>query len=107
MAKEFAKTFYNSKSWKRCRASYITHRQSIDGGMCEECNESVGYIVHHRIPISRDNINNPEITLDFKNLEYVCKACHDRMEAHEFIKQKKLKCRFNDRGIPIPPHSDN
>lgn len=43
MAKEFAKAFYNSKAWKKCKASYI---ESVHG-LCERCEKS-GYIVHNR-----------------------------------------------------------
>ncbi len=39
MAKGFAKIFYNSARWKRCRDSYIQQRRIIDGGMCEECHD--------------------------------------------------------------------
>lgn len=46
MAKEWAKPFYNSKQWKQCRKSYIAHRISIDGGMCEHCHRELGYIDH-------------------------------------------------------------
>ena len=35
MAREFAKKFYNSKAWRKCRATYIEHRVAVDGGMCE------------------------------------------------------------------------
>lgn len=35
MAREFAKKFYNSKAWRKCRTTYIEHRVAIDGGMCE------------------------------------------------------------------------
>ena len=41
MAKEFAKGFYNSKQWKKCREAYIAHRKAIDGGMCETCKISI------------------------------------------------------------------
>ena len=103
MAKEFAKVFYNSKTWKKCRASYIAYRQSIDGGLCEECREDVGYIVHHKILLTQKNINNPDITLNHDNLKYVCKPCHDREEAHAFVKERDLKCGFDETGQPIPP----
>ncbi len=61
VAKEFAKAFYNSKKWKQCRAAYIAHRQAIDGGLCESCHEAPGYIVHHKIELTPDNINDPDI----------------------------------------------
>ena len=35
MAKEFAKKFYKSKEWKKCREGYKAERIKADGGMCE------------------------------------------------------------------------
>ena len=81
MAKEFAKRFYNSEKWKRCRAAYIKLRQGIDGGLCETCHEEPGYIVHHRIELTPENINDPEIALDFHNLKFDCHNCHNK-EGH-------------------------
>lgn len=42
MARDFAKQFYKSKQWQKCRASYILKRQGIDGGMCETCHQEPG-----------------------------------------------------------------
>lgn len=68
-----AKRFYNSARWKRCRESYISKVH----GLCERC-ESTGCIVHHKIYIDSININDPEITLNHENLEYLCIVCHNR-----------------------------
>lgn len=77
MAKDFAKPFYNSKAWKQCRASYIDKVH----GLCERCrlNGKVtpGYIVHHIDYITPNNINNPFVTLNHDNLEYLCLDCHN------------------------------
>lgn len=78
MAKEFAKAFYNSSAWKKCRAAYITYRQRIDGGMCESCHEVPGYIVHHKVELTPENINDPNIALSFGNLKYDCHVCHQK-----------------------------
>lgn len=105
MAKEFAKAFYKSKKWRTCRKSYIDMRINIDGGLCETCREQPGYIVHHTIVLTPNNINDSHISLNHKYLKYDCKDCHDREEAHAFIKEKSLKCTFDENGqpIPIPP----
>lgn len=78
MAKSFAKTFYASKEWQKCRSAYISHRRSVDGGMCETCHERPGYIVHHKEELTPDNINDPDITLGFNNLKYDCLECHNQ-----------------------------
>lgn len=82
MAKDFAKAFYNSRRWQQCKKSYIDQRVLHDGGMCEECRTNPGFIVHHRIILTEENITNPEVSLNHDNLEYVCKECHDRFEGH-------------------------
>jgi len=78
MAKEWAKSFYNSKAWQDCRESYI---QTVDG-LCERClkkKEYVpGYIVHHIEWLTPNNINDPMVTLNHDNLEYLCKSCHNQ-----------------------------
>ena len=102
MAKEFAEKFYNSKAWKKCRAGYIAERRMVDGGLCEECKEQLGYIVHHKITLTASNINDPDISLNFNNLKYDCKRCHDEEEQHAFIKKSKLLCTFDKDGQPIP-----
>lgn len=94
MAKEFAKDFYNSKSWKTCRAAYI---KSV-GGLCENCLAKgiyrTGDIVHHIIHISEKNIIDPTITLDWNNLRYVCRDCH----AKEHGTDGRRRYTVNDDG---------
>ena len=77
MAKEYAVRFYNSKQWKDCRKSYISKVH----GLCEHCLENdkhvPGYIVDHIEEITPVNINDPEITLNHDNLQYLCLECHN------------------------------
>lgn len=102
MAKEWSKPFYNSKRWKKCRDSYIAQRTLIDGGMCEECGKVPGYIVHHIVTLTPDNIMNPEVALNHRLMKYVCKECHDEYEGHG-VGHKKIKplCVFDKNGQPI------
>lgn len=102
MAKEWAKPFYNSTAWKEARAAYIKLRITIDGGLCETCGKKHGYIVHHKIPLTEENICDPEITLNFENFKYDCKECHDNEdENHGVNRKKECYCEFIN-GIPIP-----
>lgn len=68
--------FYNTKAWQHCRDSY---RASV-GGLCERCYKKglivPGEIVHHKIHITPKNVNDPNITLNFDNLELLCRDCH-------------------------------
>ena len=67
----FAYRFYSSKKWQRCRDSY---RQAMHQ-QCEECGAPAD-LVHHVIPLTRSNINDPFITLSFDNLKLLCRKCH-------------------------------
>ena len=73
MARDFAKRFYNSKQWVKCREAY---KQSVYG-LCERCGHP-GEEVHHKIYLTPENINDPYITLSFENLELVCSSCHNK-----------------------------
>ena len=90
--------FYKSKAWQKTRDAYITYRN----GKCERCNCG-GVIVHHKTYITSQNINNPEITLNFNNLELLCRKCHNQEHFKEEIAYK-----FDDDGNLIsPPHPQN
>ena len=104
MAKEFAKSFYNSKAWKKCRAAYIAYRQQVDGGICESCHEVPGYIVHHKIELTPENINDPDISLSFNNLKYDCHICHQKENSND-VAAGLVKYEFSDDGeiICSPP----
>ena len=85
MAKDFAIEFYNSAAWQHCRAAYIEHVH----GLCERCHKP-DFIVHHKVYLTPENIDNPDITLNFDNLEYLCLECHNgehRGRKHESIRE--------------------
>ena len=76
MAKEFAESFYKSKTWQRTREAYL---RSV-GGLCEECLKrgiyTPGVIVHHKIHLTPESIQHPEIALNFDNLKLLCRYHH-------------------------------
>lgn len=76
MARSFSARFYKSRAWQDAREAYI---RSVDG-LCERCMRRgvyrPGVIVHHIVHLTPENINDPEVTLGFDNLEYVCRDCH-------------------------------
>ena len=103
--REITQPFYSSKIWKDCRAAYI---KSV-GGLCERCRKR-GEIeagskkrpleVHHKIRLSAANINDPSVTLNWDNLELLCKDCHDE----EREKKKVLRrWRCGPDGHVEPP----
>lgn len=100
--------FYASKQWHKARKGYIAHRVNIDGGRCEECNFSQGYIVHHIIPITEANIGDAEVSLSWSNFRYVCKDCHDLYDGHGLAHNNTpAVVVFDENGDPltrvIPP----
>lgn len=101
MAQEWAKKFYKSIKWARCRNAYIQHRMVADGGLCEECRDKPGYIVHHKTALTADNISNPDVSLNLDNLEWVCKDCHDQFDGHGIRRSTVPLCRFDAEGQPI------
>jgi 5-methylcytosine-specific restriction endonuclease McrA len=70
--REFAKKFYKSAAWKKCRLAYIA---SVHG-LCERCSAG-GKIVHHKIYLGEHNINDAHVTLAHDNLELLCQECHN------------------------------
>lgn len=98
MAKEFAKAFYESDNWIRCRKAYA---KSV-GGLCESCLSkgiyTPGRIVHHKIRLTPDNINNPLISMGWGNLKLVCMDCH----AQEHKGNRIARYRFDKEGNISP-----
>ena len=37
-----------------------------------------GEIVHHKIALTPDNINDPSVSLSWDNLELLCRDCHGK-----------------------------
>ena len=88
MAQEYAKEFYNSPAWKNCRNAYAKSK----GHLCERCMAKgifkQGEIVHHRKHLTPENISDPNVALDWKNLELLCRDCHAL--AHKPEKRYKI-----------------
>lgn len=86
--RDFAIKFYKSKAWQDTRAAYFSQA----GGLCERCLAKGIYspcdIVHHKTPLTPQNISDPNVALAFENLEALCRQCHG--EAHGSIKRYKV-----------------
>lgn len=105
MAAPFAKKLYASKAWKQCRDAYAAYRH----GICERCG-APGEEVHHKKYLTPANVNDPEITFGWNNLELLCRSCH--IEEHEKAtnlhrnfkpaNEADIRYMFDDSGNPIP-----
>lgn len=88
---EYAERFYKSKAWQHTRAAYAKSKR----GLCERCLSegriTPGEIVHHKIHLSPENINDPTVSLCWDNLELVCRDCHAQL--HDARKRRyKVDC---------------
>ena len=76
MARGFAIKFYSSAAWRECREEYKRQKHYL----CERClNRGLlvpGVIVHHKQRVTPQTIDDPSITLNFDNLELLCRECH-------------------------------
>lgn len=94
MARKFAKSFYNSKAWKECQKAFKAYKL----GICERCGSASGTEVHHKIKLTEDNINDPQVTLNFDNLELLCQTCHAQHHnrKHGFVRDDVCFDEFGD-----------
>ena len=95
MAREFAGSLYRRARWRKCRAAFIADRFAVDGGMCQRCREDLGYIVHHTVWLTPDNIDDHDIVYNHELLEFVCQRCHNQIE-----KEGGRYCLFDAHGQP-------
>lgn len=88
------KAFYHSAAWQKCRSAYIAKV----GGLCERCLQKgivrPGKIVHHKEYISVENLDDPTILLNEKNLEYLCHECHNE----EHFEQNNRRYFIDEMG---------
>ncbi|MCI8709048.1 MAG: HNH endonuclease [Dorea sp.] len=101
--KEYAKLFYTSKAWRETRSAYLRNAD----GLCERCRASgkfvPGKIVHHKKHITPNNINDPNVTLSFSNLELLCDACHNK----EHKRKGNERYMFAADGSLLPPRDSS
>ena len=96
MSKDYAKSFYNSQAWRDTQAAYMASQYYI----CERCG-SVARIVHHIQYITPQNIQDPNITLSWDNLQALCIDCHnaEHMSSGGACAEG---LRFNSKGELVP-----
>lgn len=79
MAKSFSKRFYASKAWNDL-ARLIREQKHF---ICDKCGKPGATQVHHIIELTPDNITNPSISLNPRNLMLLCSECHNKVH-HRF-----------------------
>ena len=98
--KDYAATFYSSKAWQDCREAYKKKvnylcEDCLNKGIVKGCEE-----VHHIVFITPFNVNDPNITLNFKNLVALCRECHRARHNREDKKTKRYEVDESGRVIP-------
>ena len=71
MARNFSKSFYNSKEWQAVRSATLMR----DRYLCQHCGKPAAE-VHHKVHLTPDNVNDPTVTLNMSNLVSLCRDCH-------------------------------
>ena len=68
---------------------------------CEICG-GVGEIVHHKDTLTPRNINDPEVSLNYRKLRLVCRKCHGLAHGNPITMDD---VRFDSEGnlVAIPP----
>ena len=84
--RDFARSFYKSQAWKRLRNDIMKR----DGGICRDCWDrgmlTPAEEVHHIIPLTPDNISDPDIALNPENLVSLCRDCHKARHSEKPIR---------------------
>lgn len=85
--------FYNSAAWKETRRNY---RQAV-GYLCERCMKrgivQTADVVHHRIPLTKETVNDLNLSLNWDNLQALCRKCHQ--EVHKELSANYMEPRYN------------
>lgn len=101
MSKEFSRAFYASSAWKNTRKAYA----SSVGNLCERCFRSgrytPGVIVHHIEHLTPENITNPDVTLNWSNLELLCRDCHKEIHESEMHRRAPRRYHVDKNGRVI------
>lgn len=90
-------TFYTSNDWRKFREVFLSERLARDGEFIdEETGERIidksKAILHHKIHLTEENVNDVNISLNPQNIELVSERTHE-------ILHNKLNC--NGRKVYI------
>lgn len=77
--KPYAERFYSSTAWQQVRNAYRKSQRNLcevclANGIIKSCE-----IVHHKVELTPDNISDPMVSLNWNNLQCVCRDCHARL----------------------------
>ena len=81
MAKEFSRAIYNGRRWRKSAKAYAESRCYI----CERCRNKFArrdgkrkrWMVHHRQPLTKENVHDDLLVYGWDNLQLLCIECHN------------------------------
>ena len=98
MANKHRAGFYASQLWIKTRRNYV---QSV-GGLCERCFANgiirPADVVHHKIPLTNENIRDPKVSLSWDNLEALCTDCHALMHSNKLMEREQRRYTVDSNG---------
>ena len=103
MAREFSKSFYNSKEWAKTRETILMR----DKYLCVICGNPAEE-VHHIKHLSPANIGDVSVTMNPSNLQSLCRDCHFEQHRGEHAQGRKAsevltRYVFDENGMPVSP----
>lgn len=100
MAKPWAKAFYRTKLWQDAR----TYALKRDRYLCQRCKTAPATEVHHKVELTPDNINDPNVSVNPDNLMSLCGSCHKHITQQSKTNQTRdIYFDANGNPVEIPP----
>ena len=102
MARPEMKPFYGSRAWQAARMAALKR----DRFSCQLCGQRAQE-VHHLIELNESNVNDPNVSLNLKNLQSLCHDCHTKItsEAHKAGEPDAGKGFFFDANGFLQPRA--
>ena len=112
MAKEFSRAIYNSRRWRKCAKAFAESKCYV----CERCRNRFApndgkrqrWIVHHKEPLTEENVQDDLIVYGWGNLQFLCIECHNAVHGRTDAGRRMV---FDDDGNLVgftegdrPPH---
>ena len=95
---KLTKVFYATQAWKDTRRNY---KQSV-GGLCERCLAKgiiePAEIIHHKIPLTTDNVSDVNISLGWNNLQALCRKCHAEVHDEMYAERSGRRYKIDECG---------
>lgn len=88
-------SFYSSEAWAKARhLARVTNIEKHGELTCELCGKPIlisrDCVIHHKIPVTDENMNDVNITLNPDNLMVLDWRCHERIHERGWVGLKKI-----------------